>query len=95
MLPILLAACLGRPWCVACYTASDGNKGDRWYKPEQFELWSTKERHIKTLLDEAQSVGQVDQGQRNWICATLVRRESRTVEIDEDESLIPTREQTV
>ena len=92
-LPILLAVFGRRSWVVAVYSASEGTKDDRWYKPEKFELWSTKQSHIKFLLDEATNVGQVEKARRNSLCARLVRKESRSVEIDEDESLIPTTEQ--
>ena len=91
-LTILTAALFGRPWVVAVYTAAEGTEGDRWHKKPQFELWSTRQSHIRTLLEEASKIGQCEQARRNSMCAQLIRKESRSVEIDEDESCIPTRE---
>jgi len=46
----------GLPWCVVYFTCSEGTDGDRWYVPESFDLWSSRQNHVKLLLQSAYEI---------------------------------------
>ena len=81
--PCLKAWFLGRPWCVAYFTPSVGKspEEDKWYTPAEFELWSSRQNHMRMLLESARDLASSDHAERALHAPFLVRTNSRSVEV--------------